>query len=475
MTARRTFSLPEQLGFARLSGDWNPLHIDPVAARRTIFEAPVVHGIHLLMWALDRWLADRAAVSITALKVVFRKRLLLDTEVALEMLDDPDASRGSRVRLVGTAAGDAVLEATIGFTASDPAPPCPELAPAGFTEVPRFVAREAIAALHGRTPLALDTGAATAGFPHAVRALGAVVVAELLALTRIVGMECPGLHSVFGGLELQRSAEPGPLAIDWRVTNANLKYSVVAVAVHGARFEGKLATFYRPAPQDGPTVEQVSRAVRPGEFAGQRALVVGGSRGLGEAIVRCLAAGGADVCLTYHRGAADAERIIADTAGSAGRIVATALDVTTDAAPGQVIDLRWPFDAAPTHLYYLATPRMPTVARFARADLDHMLRFYVDGLFAVTATVCQLGAPIDVWVPSTSLLSDGDGSAAYCMAKAAMEELCRRLPKMMPVRVRTPRLPRIATDQTAGLTQLPAAPALDVALAELRAVAATGH
>ena len=49
----RSFSIADQTAFATLSGDFNPLHIDAVAARRLMFGRPVVHGIHLLLWALD--------------------------------------------------------------------------------------------------------------------------------------------------------------------------------------------------------------------------------------------------------------------------------------------------------------------------------------------------------------------------------------------------------------------------------------
>lgn len=51
--ASRTFGRHDQDRFAELSGDFNPIHIDAVAARRTQPGAPVVHGIHVLLWALD--------------------------------------------------------------------------------------------------------------------------------------------------------------------------------------------------------------------------------------------------------------------------------------------------------------------------------------------------------------------------------------------------------------------------------------
>ncbi|MGE5257302.1 MAG: MaoC/PaaZ C-terminal domain-containing protein [Hyphomicrobiales bacterium] len=49
----RTFTSDDQLAFARLSGDSNPLHMNPTTARRLLFGQPVVHGLHALLWGVD--------------------------------------------------------------------------------------------------------------------------------------------------------------------------------------------------------------------------------------------------------------------------------------------------------------------------------------------------------------------------------------------------------------------------------------
>ena len=51
--AERTFLPADQIAFAKLSGDHNPMHMDPVAARRTQAGHPVVHGVHAVLWALN--------------------------------------------------------------------------------------------------------------------------------------------------------------------------------------------------------------------------------------------------------------------------------------------------------------------------------------------------------------------------------------------------------------------------------------
>jgi len=47
--ASRTFTPAETEAFAAVSGDWNPAHVDPLAARRLIAGGPIAHGVHVLL------------------------------------------------------------------------------------------------------------------------------------------------------------------------------------------------------------------------------------------------------------------------------------------------------------------------------------------------------------------------------------------------------------------------------------------
>src|SRR5690606_11885277 len=85
--------------FVRVSCDSNPIHVDPIAARRLHAGVPIVHGVHALVWLLD--CIARSVPGIAAarsLKVHFPQSIYVGDEATLQILDT--SVRGIRARLV---------------------------------------------------------------------------------------------------------------------------------------------------------------------------------------------------------------------------------------------------------------------------------------------------------------------------------------------------------------------------------------
>ena len=55
ISEKKFFLIEDTTEFARISGDWNPIHTDVIAARRLIAGEAVVHGILGLLWAIESY------------------------------------------------------------------------------------------------------------------------------------------------------------------------------------------------------------------------------------------------------------------------------------------------------------------------------------------------------------------------------------------------------------------------------------
>jgi len=448
ISGERSFHIDDQTAFSRLSGDFNPLHVDVLAARRSLAGGAVVHGIHLLLWVLNAWCATRAGRgTLVSLDVDFLKPVRVGAKVRLSgTADTAGANLTLHVGdLLATTIDLRVREGYASYKVAAGGPPC---------AAPFALDGAAISNAEGKLPLMLDLHLVSALAPALVRFLPAHQVAFMLATTRLVGMECPGLHSLYSELHFIQSvgAVEGEKCLAYRVKRFDKRFSLATILLTAPGLSGSIKAFLRPEPQGQPGCPEVLAALGAGvrssqPFDGQRALVIGGSRGLGEVFAKVLAMGGAEVLLTYNHGEQDAAAIVADITANNGKAARLQYDVTS----GQGASLA---AFAPTHLYYMATPFIGSGQRdhFNAAAFERFCQYYVDGFAATFAGVRHAGLAA-VYYPSSVFLDvlPADMSE-YISAKGAGEALCATLAKAFPgLRFACPRLPRMATDQSASI------------------------
>jgi NAD(P)-dependent dehydrogenase (short-subunit alcohol dehydrogenase family) len=329
-----------------------------------------------------------------------------------------------------------------------------------------------ITAASGSLPLFLDEDRFGKKFPGLFDLLPCRESAELLATTRLIGMECPGKHSIYSGhsVYFRDHGKDQPQQLDYEVTRTDPRFSMIWMRVAGMIMDGTVTAFARPRPQDQAPVATVCKLVKEDEFVTARALVVGGSRGLGEITAKIIAAGGGDVWITYHRGEKDAERVAGEIRDAGLKCSYSGFDVTAPltSLPGQ-LGGGW----KPNQLYYFPTPAISfeTQQLFSAEKFDSYCRFYVDGFASTLAWLLRLGAkPLSVFYPSTIFLEQfEEHSTEYCAAKAAGEVLCRHLARLPGIDIYAPRLERMTTDQTSRLLPVDAVDSLAAMLTAIRA------
>ncbi len=448
--ASRTFTEADQIRFAGVSGDRNPMHLDAVEARRTQAGVPVVHGIHLLLWALDVLVREEVTrLPMLRLRANFKRFVAVNEMVALVLAKRTQVS----AQLDFVVAGLTVAQISVDFGSPVRTSEtlCGDANPAPAT--PRDLALEQMEGLSGRISFASPPDAVAAIFPAASGWLGPRRVAALAASSLLVGMVCPGLHSIYGDLTVEACDEKDPEdRLGFRVVSTDARFRLVRLAIEGGGLVGSIKTAARMPPKRQASSSELTGTVEPSEFAGSTVLVVGGSRGLGEVTAKLLAAGGAQVVITYLVGRAEAEAVACDIRAAGGMCETLAYDAGRP-AEAQLAGL----GSAPTHAYYFATPtifRAPS-ALFARARLDAFLEVYVDGFLRLAQALRARRNDVSLFYPSSVYVAERPrGMLEYAMAKAAGVTLCSEMNlAWAPLRVTVDRLPRLPTDQTASVME----------------------
>jgi NAD(P)-dependent dehydrogenase (short-subunit alcohol dehydrogenase family) len=470
--AGRTFHATDQVRFAELTGDRNPMHMDAVAARRTQAGAPVVHGMHVVLWALDELIRKEALRGgLSTLKVQFQKFVFVGAPATLRIVRESD--RGLIVAV--DCAGVPALTMTI--NAEHRGHDESEVLSSNGVAVDQcaIVGLEEVEGRHGLLP-ELESAAFGDDFPALTATVGVAAVRSLAQLSTLVGMVCPGLHSIFAGFAIRlHASDPNP-RVSFRVETADDRFRMTEMAVAGGGLSGTITAFIRHPPIEQAVMSQLTGLVSGDEFSGTTALVVGGSRGLGSVTSRLLALGGARVIVTWLNGEAEAQSLADEIGKYVGepRCAVVRYDALNSPEP-QLAALPW----EPNQLYYFATSRIfrQKSALYQPEDFADFTRVYVDAFQAVCAALQARVGGLTAFYPSSVAVEEHPRDMVeYSMAKAAGEMLCADLNRFQEgMRVIVKRLPRMLTDQTATVATVASRNPIEVMLPIVREMQAGGH
>ena len=447
-------SLQSQSAFAELSGDFNPIHLDPVRARRTMFGQVVTHGVHNVLCGIEEFLKNHAFF-VKRLTVTFKNPIYLKEDVIIVPVNIADNSA-----LLSLKCGSVnMVEIRLQGEPQNTPPAIVSLHMANFSRQPDNKTLADIENAKGSLKLRGDAKAINSIFPNSVKALGIDGVARLLGLTQLVGMRCPGLHSLFSRFDVTftypRSNEP----TQYCVIQSDDRISLITMSVKGGGMTGTVNAFMRPPPILQPSISTVKAHVSGTPFKKIRALIIGGSRGLGEISAKIIAAGGGETTITYLSGKEDAHHVAKDISIDGGVCKVIQMDVSEPTSTIQsLIQANW----RPTHLLYFATPRIS-----GRSDNDSRDKFhniYSDGLIKVVKAIQnQFDEALTLFYPSSIYVVEPPADLTnYAAAKAKGETTAENLGKKYPhLNVIIERLKPLATDQSASLLNVDVAAPLE--------------
>ncbi|MCO6457040.1 MAG: SDR family NAD(P)-dependent oxidoreductase, partial [Pirellulaceae bacterium] len=347
--------------FAAWSADCNPLHVDLPAARQTSYGRTIAHGMLVSLEAL-RQLDPPDAAPLVSIDAEFRGPVFPDRDYELRSTATDAGWRltvadGEQTLLILTAGKRPLSDSQL--QSAEPAE-----RPTWTERIKSRQVRETPAdrpVEEMRSGLEL-TGLYDRHVPLAASDGGPLTAqqANVLGLcSYLVGMELPGLRSVFTRLQLtfhDRSAEATPLVYRLATKRFDERFRLLDTVVEVATPAGapvataELRSYVRFSPVV-TDVRQLAAALptSSNRLKDKVALICGGSRGLGADLVASLALAGCQVYINCRHTTEAVERLIAEIEACGGK---------AELLPGDAADAEW-----------CVAAREQILARHGRLDL----------------------------------------------------------------------------------------------------------
>jgi 3-oxoacyl-[acyl-carrier protein] reductase len=195
------------------------------------------------------------------------------------------------------------------------------------------------------------------------------------------------------------------------------------------------------------------------DLSGKRALVTGGSRGIGRSIVLALAGQGVSVAACYQRESEAVTSLAAELEGFRNDSHVIQADVSDEAAVARLAaDVRERFGRVDVLVNNAGVVSHATLDSMTLAEWQRIIHINLTGLFLVTHAVLDLipagGSVINV--TSAVAMRGMVGRTHYTASKAGIigftRSLCKELgPRNIRVNAIAPGI--IETDQVSGLTE----------------------
>lgn len=444
----RIFSDIDQSEFSLLSGDYNPLHLDSILARRLIFGSKVVHGINLLLWSLNVWLDKKKMnIELSSINVEFLKPVNVGQKVNIKF-----NNLNNNIVIIRLFC-EHILTTKINFcwlTASRveldfikfKSPPISK---------PKVIKEKDLDKSSGELNFYLNEKIVKKNYPSLSKYFSKLQIAIFLSSTRLIGNKCPGLNSIYSNLNLNFKKNKNYNNFNYNIKKVDRRFSLVLLNIFGPSFDGLIKSFIRPDKLKTIKFNIIKKVIKKSKFNGQNAIIIGGSRGIGEVTTKLLSAGSANVKFSFNSSEKEAFKITNDINKNGGKVSYFQYNILSKKNKMLKSILK---DFSPTHLYYFATPFIFIGSRgsYSKTIYEKFYQYYVVGFENTLSCLIDKGLK-KVFYPSTVAIDQNPPDMQeYITAKREGEKLCNSLEKKHShLEIYKPRLPRIETDQTVSL------------------------
>ena len=435
--------MQDQIDFASFSGDYNPIHINEKESIKTHAGQPIVHGVHMVLWALDAFkIGLRADIR---LDIDFLSQVNLNTEVqavfdeaknTIILLGDYEEKHCSiKIKKLSIDSNTSLSNNEVSFDRSDTEP--------DDLEIDEITTGQKIKNLFGGQKKNLGRII----FPYLVKSLGLDFVYEIACVSSIVGMKVPGNHSLFLNLSISFTSKSKNKHII--VNRKHNALRLLSISYFGLNLNAEIKALFRPKPTQVSSIlslrEEFDQQI---SLQNKKVLVIGGSRGIGAYVTKLCSIMGASVTFTYNSQNEEAKLIEKEILSYGGKVICRKMNVL-DINDLKILDER--FD----YIYYFATPKiLPNTSKYINKKMaDYYYLFYVDTFKKIVKKSSLLNKKTKFLYPSTTYIDDDikNGFREYKSAKLEGESLCKSYNKKMKGNFFYPRIPPLDTDQNLSI------------------------
>lgn len=448
------FDKTSQKAFAFGSGDYNPVHLDAVKARKSYSGQVVVHGIHVFLWAFDHLcrigLIEQSDILRQQIRCKFKKTIFLGEEIKLFRRRNPKSNKNEfivekdRVQLVKIQLTQKLFRPKVDFKEVF------EAYQVGESKKPLELDLHAIR----KRNLRLNFGGLDINYFRKFSKLSEYISLEriraIAVMSAAVGMIAPGQNSLFTSFLLSIDSvisdeDSGVL----HVADFNPNHKLLDLFFSGSGIFSHIQALSLPKPISPPSSSHVQRVVSEEKYNLKFALIVGGSRGVGAIFARILANACVKTIITYNNGRDEAHELSADPYIECIHFDAYTTDIS-------VFIRQLPVEVSA--LFYFVTPKIffRRTKYFHKEKLDLFNHCYVKVFQELFIKLRDHSMSLKyVFYPSTvEVRKEKSLNLEYCEAKLNAEEICREFSiEFDNIKFFVPRLKKITTDQTAWLKQ----------------------
>jgi len=449
---QKKFSQENAISFAKATGDFNPIHVDINTASQTVFGTCIVHGMNLVLWSLDKWFSKfQKEILIKQIEVSFKRAVLIGEKVEL-IIKEPGIQDWQEITIL--VKEHIVVSIRIEFSNEPKKVPQNQdfLTDIIIPKHPLDPQDIEIDYMQENLRMRVLSEEFLETFPFLYKYQSKFFIQSLGQLSVLIGMHCPGLRSLFSEFKINFfQSRIASNKLSYKVTKFDRRFSLIKMSVTSGMFKGQVSSFLRAKKVQQLKISELMLKlpllIEKKPFSGQKALIIGGSRGLGQLTSKILALGGAKPFITYLKDVNGAQATAEELKNAGLEAEIFQYDVCYGLKAAKELASK----IQPQNLYYFATPAifLGQKSVFSKELFDRFSSIYIIGLAHLLNSMIPLGL-CSVYAPSTVALEENmTNMTEYCAAKAAMEQLLKSINfSYKNLRVDYPRLPRLSTDQT---------------------------